>query len=87
VCSFGAAVEPLLLEDHVHLGRVRNADLLRLGPFRRKPRGVPAAALEAWAVAGRERRHLIEKEQRGVAVAPDLVVAVVERQDAADPLP
>jgi hypothetical protein len=48
--------------------------------------GVLAAAFEAWPVAGREGRHLIEKEQLGVAVAPDLALAVIEFEFAADPL-
>ena len=38
-------------------------------------------------MAGRERRHLVEKEQRGVTVAPDVVMALLELQHAANPLP
>ena len=48
---------------------------------------VGAAADEARPVAGGERRRLVEKEQLGVAVAPDAAMAALERADAGDPLP
>ncbi len=48
---------------------------------------VLAPAFEARPVTGGERRHLVEKEQFAVAVAPHLAMAVVELEPAADPLP
>src|SRR5829696_2267057 len=45
-----------------------------------------AAAFAAGAVAGGERRHLVEEEQLGVAGAPDRAMASLEVEHAADPL-
>ena len=87
VRSLGAAVEPFRLQHHVHFGRVRNRAALRLRPFLGEQLCVRAAAFEAGSVTGRERRHLVEEEQRGIAVAPDRVMPVLEAQHAADPLP
>ena len=71
VRSLRAAVEPFRLKHEIHLGRVRNGAALRLRPFLGERFRVRAAAFEAGTVTGRERRHLVEEEQRGVAVAPD----------------
>jgi hypothetical protein len=47
--------------------------------------GIGAPALEAGSVAGGERGGLVEDEQLGVPVAPDLPVAAAELGQAADP--
>ena len=46
-----------------------------------------APALEAGAVAGGERGRLVEKKELGVAIAPHLAPAALERADADDPAP
>src|SRR5579859_5142387 len=49
---------------------------------------VAPAALGAWAVAGGERRRLVEEEQLGVAVGlHQLASAALELQQASDPAP
>src|SRR6185295_14266797 len=48
---------------------------------------VGAPAFEARTVASRERGDLVEEEQLGVVAAPDVALASLEVQDAADPLP
>ena len=64
------------------LARLRFAGEQRGEAFR-----VPAPAFETGPVAGGERRHLVEEEQFGVAVAPDVALAVFEIEPAANPLP
>ena len=65
----GAAVEPLGMQDHVHLGGAR-----ALGSLRARRQcfgeglGILAPALETGPVPGRERGHLVEEEQLGVAL-------------------
>src|SRR6185437_4837325 len=67
--------------------RRRRRALLLAGEQRRKGFRVLAPAFEARPVAGGERCHLVEKEQLGVIAAPDVALAVVEFEYAADPLP
>jgi hypothetical protein len=68
----------------VHRRRGRTLALARK-QCRKKFR-ILAPAFETGPVTGGERRHLVEKEQLAIAVAPHLAVAVVELETAADPL-
>ena len=82
--------DPLGMQRHVHLGRPgRCGPAARLGPQRRKALGIAAAALEAGAMAGGQRRRLVEEEQLGVAVGLHhrLAVPALELEHAGDPLP
>src|SRR5688572_24807286 len=82
----GAAVEPLGVQDDVHLRRPRaRFALARARPQKCEGVGVRAAAFEARPVPGGERCHLVEKEQTGKALAPHLTVPAPERQQTADP--
>src|SRR5205814_5725378 len=82
-----AAVEPLGVENAVHLGRARgHRRVPRGGPACRKGEGVAAAAFEAGPVPGSQRGRLVEKEQLGIAVAPNRAMTLLELRDAADPL-
>ena len=83
--AFGLAVEPLGVQHLIH--RRRRRAFLLAGEQRRKGFRVLAPAFEAGPVAGRERRHLIEKKQLGVIAAPDVALTVLELEHAADPLP
>src|SRR4051812_17007677 len=56
-------------------------------PEFRKRLCIRAPAFKARPVARGERGHLIEKEQFGIAVAPDPATAPFELQHTADPLP
>src|SRR5207244_2612339 len=56
------------------------------GPARRKGDGGAAAAFEAGPVPGRKRGRLVEKEQLGIAAAPDRAMAPLESRHATDPL-
>ncbi len=84
VRALGFAVEPFGVQDFVHRRRARALGLA--GEQRGETLGILAPAFEAGPVAGGQRRHLVEEEQFGVAVAPDLAMAVVEIEPAADPL-
>ena len=59
----------------------------RLAPCLGKSLGIFAAALEARPVTSRERSRLVKKEQLGVVTAPDVALAALEVENAADPLP
>jgi hypothetical protein len=83
VAALGLPIEPFGVKDLVHR-RSRCAPLLA-SEQKRKPLGILAPAFEARPVARGEGRHFIEKKQLGIAVAPDLPVAVVERELATDP--
>src|SRR3984893_5330165 len=60
---------------------------MRHSPMLGKFLGILAAALEAWPMPARERGRLVEKEQLGVEAAPDVALAALEVEHAADPLP
>jgi len=84
VHALGLAVETLGVQTFVHRGgagarlpaREQRGESFRL----------LAPAFETRPVTGGERRHLVEEEQFGVAVAPDVAVAIIEVEAAADPL-
>ena len=82
--ALGLAGEPLAMQHRVHSGGGRA--LFLVGKQRGEMLGVLAPAFEARPVAGGERRHLVEEEQLAIALAPDLAMAVVEVELAADPL-
>src|SRR5260370_34420905 len=87
MAALAAAVEPLGVKNAVHLGRARRRRrMLRGGPACRKGDGVAAAAFEAGPVSGRKRGRLVEKEQLGIAAAPDRAMASLKSRHAADPL-
>ncbi|HEX5213413.1 MAG TPA: hypothetical protein VFW22_16935 [Pseudolabrys sp.] len=54
---------------------------------RGKSLGVVAAAFEARAMTGGQRRHLVEKEHFRITVAEHSAVPVLEIEHTADPLP
>src|SRR5690348_15261934 len=86
--ALGMAVEPLGLQHAVHLVDIGKVRALHLCPALREGIRGGAAALEAWAVAGGECRHLVEEEQIRVAArAPDVMPPPLERQQTADPAP
>ena len=85
VRALGLAVEPFGVQDFVH--RRRAGALGLAGEQRGETLGILAPAFEARPVAGGERRHLVEEEQFGVTVAPDVAMAVFEIEPAANPLP
>src|SRR5712692_6215486 len=87
MAALAAAIEPLGVKNAVHLGRARGHRCVpRGGPACRKGDGVAAAAFEAGPVPGRERGRLVQKEQLGIAVAPDRAMAPLESRHATDPL-
>src|SRR3954468_13328816 len=49
--------------------------------------GIPAPAFEARPVAGGESSRLVEEEQLRVPAAPDVALAALEVEHAANPLP
>ena len=74
------------MQNHIHLGRARpRGGALGTLPRIREGERVAAAALEARAVAGRQRGRLIEEEHLGVAVLPDVAMPALELEQAADP--
>jgi hypothetical protein len=88
VQTLGAAVKPLGVQHQIHLVGARAlAKLERLCQNRAKRFGILAPAFEAGPVPGGERGHLVEKKQLGVIAAPDVALAVLEVEHAADPLP
>ena len=75
------------LQDQVHRGRARYRAALCLRPFFGEGFRGGATSFEAGPVTGGERRHLVEEEQLGVAVAPETAsLPPLEAQHAADPL-
>src|SRR5262245_8769342 len=84
VAAFGFSIESFGLKNLVHR-RSRRPQLLA-GKQKRKPLGILAAALETWTVPCGKCRNLIEEEQLGIAVGPDLAVTIVEVELAANPL-
>jgi hypothetical protein len=62
-------------------------DYLRPLPGPGESLRILAAAFEAGPVSGGERGRLIEEKQLGVIAAPDVALAVLEVEHAADPLP
>src|ERR1700721_3231625 len=64
-----AAIQPLAMQHGVDLGRENRGNTIALLPRRAKPIGVVTPAVEAGAVAGRERGGLVEEEQFGPAAA------------------
>jgi len=83
VAALGLSIEPLGVKNFIHR-HCRCAPLL-VRKQKRKPLGVLAPALETGPVTHSEGRHFIEEKQLGIAIAPDLPVAVVERELATDP--
>src|SRR6478609_8058877 len=84
----GAAIEPLGVQHQVHLiGAGSSQKLKRPLPRRSKRFRILAPAFEAGPVASGERGHLVHKKQLGVIAAPDVALAALEIQHAADPLP
>ena len=82
-----APVEPLGVDEAIHLGSRWRRKQAAAGRHRRGERlGIFPPALEAGPVAGRERSWLVEEKQFGVAGAPDLAPASLEREPAANPL-
>src|SRR6516162_979303 len=70
---------PLCVQDDIHLvgtGESRKAVAARKGVA--EGDGVGAPALEAGAVTGRERRRLVEEEERSIALPEHLVLAALE---------
>ena len=78
-----ALVETLVVQGRVH--RVHIVGRAQEGGEKRLRRLAPT--LEAGAVAGRERGRLVEKEELGVAGAPDLAPPALEGAEADDPAP
>ena len=85
VPPFGAAVEAFGVQNVVHRRRAGARPVA--GKFQREVGCFLAPALEAGPVPGRERGHLVEEEQFGVVAPPDIALAALETQHAADPLP
>src|SRR5690606_33054866 len=85
VRAFPAAHEALGLKDVVHRRGTQTMPGCAL-PRSGEGQRMRAPALETGPMTGRERGHLVEKEQFGVAVAPDATPPVLEIEPAADPL-
>lgn len=75
------------MQDTVDLGRGGRRHALRPAPGRGEGAGFGAAAFVAGAVAGGERRRLVEKEDLGIARAHHRAVPVAKGETAADPGP
>src|SRR5271170_3911883 len=81
--SFCTILDPLAMQRFVH--RVGAARTTGKGGEKGLRRLAPA--LEAGAVPGGERGRLVEEKELGVAIAPHLAPAALERADAGDPTP
>ena len=86
--SLPSSSEALAMQHKIHLVRVRS----HRQPFGLAPRlgegfRVLAAALETGPVSGSERCWLIKEKQFGVVTTPDVALAALEIEHAADPLP
>src|SRR5208282_3052375 len=86
--TFGTALQAFAVQHLVNLagGRPRAA-LARLSPCLGKGLRIAAAALEAGPMPRRKRSRLVKKKQLGVEAAPDIALAALEVEHAADPLP
>ena len=78
------AVEALGVQHFVH--RASTGARLPAREQRGESFRVLAPAFETGPVTGGERRHLVEKEQFAIAVAPHLAMAIVEFEAATNPL-
>ena len=88
VAALFTPIETLGMQPPVHLlGTRPRAQLKGVLPAPGERLRVIAAALKTGAVAGRKRCHFIEEEQFGIAVAPNLAMAILEIEPAANPLP
>ncbi len=68
--ALAAAIQPLRMQHIVHLRRARLLSGRPTPAFGERIR-IGAPAFETRTMTGSECGHLIEKEQFGVAVAPD----------------
>src|SRR4051794_13863725 len=81
-----APLQPLAMQNLVHVARENIGDSIPLLPAAAKAVGVVAATEEAWAMAGGEGGGLIEKEQFGPAPSRHhLAPPAAEFADAGDP--
>lgn len=84
----GPATATLRRQPPIHLVRARTA--FEIKGFRYRPGIRPrriAAALKTGPMPGSKRRHLVQKEQLGVALPHHLPLPALEGQHAADPAP
>ena len=82
--ALGAAGEALGMQHAIHLGGARAFGAAARPVTRERDRILPAA-FEARAVAGGERRHLVEEKELRVAASPHRAVTIIETEPAADP--
>ena len=84
--AFRAAIEALGVQHPVDLGGAWSGVVpAAASKGGSEGLGIRAAALEAGAMTSGQRGRLIEKEQLGIALAPDVAVAALEFEPAADP--
>ena len=85
--AFHPADPAIGIEDAVDLGEERRLRETEASHERVAiGEGVAAAAFHAGAMTGRECGHLVAEEELGIAVAPDLPAAALEREHAAEPV-
>lgn len=84
----GPATATLRRQPPIHLVRARTAfEIKRLDNGSGiGPRRIPAT-FETGAMPGSKRRHLVQKEQLGIALPHHLPLTALEGQHAADPAP
>lgn len=80
--AFGPPIEPLGVEHAIDLVRTQNRPV---GERRREGLRIRAPALEAGPVTGRQCGRLVEKEQFGIARAPDVAMPSLEVEAATNP--
>ena len=86
MAALASIIQAFGVQDRIHLGCARrNTKFSGVHPVIGEGLRVFAAALETWPVPSRKRRHFIEEKQFSVTPAPDLALAVVEFQPAANP--
>ena len=85
VHAFDFADEAFGVKDFIH--RRRGCAFWLAGKQQGELLGVPPPAFEAGPVTGGERGYLIEEEQFSVEVAPNIAMASMKIEDAANPLP
>ena len=85
VCALCPADEAFGMKDIVHRRRPQTMPEGAL-PGSGEGQRMRTPAFEAGPMTGRQRGHLIEEEQFGIAIAPDTALAAFEIELAADPL-
>src|SRR5947207_9311831 len=82
--TLGRALEALAVEDRVHLRCTRDRAAIALGPGMAEGLSFLPAAEEAGAMAGRQRRRFVEKEELGPAMPGHGLAVIVLVAELAD---